>query len=273
VIHKRKRGNTALKPALALTLLISASLLGPNFLRKSPFEVNFTHVSEGPSEQHWLGTDELGRDILSRILQGGRTSLLIAATVQVSSTFLGVLVGLVAGYARGTVDTMLMALVDSLYSFPALVIVIVMVAVMPPGIESIIIALALVSWPLPARVMRTKVVSLRKEEFVVAAKALGASDARILFRHILPNSISPIIALFTQGAATTIISESALGYLGLGLPASYPTWGGMIAKGRDYLLGSPHIALFPTLALMIAVISFNRLGEALRVYLDPRRAA
>ena len=228
-------------------------------MRQSPYQSDFSQVLQPPSRLHWLGTDELGRDMTSRILKGARMSLIIAAAVQTAATFLGIIVGLIAGYSSRLIDGALMALVDALYGFPTLVIVIVLVAVLPSGVSSLIGALTLVSWALPATVMRSKVLLLRNEEFVVAAHALGTSRARILFRHVLPNAVGPMVTLFTQGAAGTIISESALSYMGLGLPASYPTWGGMIAKGRDYLLGSPHVALFPTLALVLTILCINRL--------------
>lgn len=264
------RNYAAVLPALILGLLVMASLIGPYFLRNSPYDVDFGHILESPNKQHWLGTDELGRDILSRILEGARTSLLIAMAVQTAATIFGTTVGLLAGYSNRVIDATMMAFVDVLYGFPALVIAIVLVAVMPAGTFSMIGALTFVSWALPATVMRSKIMLLRNEEFVLAAHAIGASRTRILLRHILPNAIVPIIVLFTQGAAGTIISESALSYLGLGLPASYPTLGGMIAKGRDYLLGSPHVALIPTAVLVITIVSVNRLGDALRMHLDPR---
>jgi ABC-type dipeptide/oligopeptide/nickel transport system permease subunit len=257
-------------PALAVGLLVLTVLAGPFLVRQSPYQSEFAHVLQAPSLNHWLGTDELGRDMTSRILRGARMSLLIAATVQSAAALLGILVGLIAGYSNRMIDGVLMSLVDVMYGFPALVIVIVLVAVLPPGVPSLIAALTFVSWALPASVMRSKVMLLRNEEYVVAAQALGASRVRILFRHVLPNAIGPMIVLFTQGAAATIISESALSYMGLGLPTSYPTLGGMIAKGRDYLLGSPHVALVPTCALVLTILCINRLGNALRLHLDPR---
>lgn len=261
--------NTAM-PALALSLILLVGLGGPYLVRQSPYQSDFSHALQPPSRHHWLGTDELGRDMTSRILRGARISLFIATTVQTIATLFGIVVGLIAGYSNRLIDGILMALVDALYGFPTLVIVIVLVAVLPPGVFSIIAALTFVSWALPATVMRSKVLLLRNEEFVVAAHALGASHARVLFRHVLPNAAGPMIVLFTQGIAATIISESALSYMGLGLPASYPTWGGMIAKGRDYLLGSPHVAFFPTCALVLTILCINRLGNALRLHLDPR---
>ena len=263
----------AVLPALVLASLITASLVGPLLLPYSPYDVDFAHIAEPPNHLHWLGTDELGRDILSRVLYGARMSLLVAAAVQLAAMSLGVIVGLIAGYSLRNVDATLMGLVDALYAFPALVLVIVMVTVLPPGVASIVTALTFVSWPLPARVVRGQDVSLRNEEFVVAAHALGATGARVLVRHVLPNAIGPLVVLLMQGAAQTVIGEAALSYLGIGVPASYPTWGAMIANGRDHLLSAPHMALIPTAALIITIISLNRLGEALRMRIDPRLKA
>lgn len=263
-----KRGG--MEMVLAFGLLGLAVLAGAGFLRYSPQDVDFKHVLEGPSALHWLGTDELGRDLLSLTLNGAWTSLLIAVEVQLLGTCLGVLVGLIAGYSRPSVDGALMMLANAMYAFPGLAIVIVMLAVLPPGAAAVVMALSFVSWPLPARVVRGKVMALRSEMFVLAAQAIGASSARVLLRHILPNAISPIVVLLTQGAAAAIIGEAALSYLGIGLPASQPTWGGMIARGRDYFLSSPLPTLVPTLALVVTVVSLYRLGEVLRIRLDPR---
>jgi ABC-type dipeptide/oligopeptide/nickel transport system permease subunit len=177
---------------------------------------------------------------------------------------------MIAAYSNTWVDAALTALIDTFFGFPAMVIVLVIIAVLPPGAVSVILALAFVNWALPAAMMRRKAIALLKEEFVVASYALGASRTRTLVRHVLPNAIGPILVLVTQGAAAAIIGESTLSYLGLGLPASVPTWGGMIAKGRDYLLASPHLALFPALALTLTLVAVNRLADACRTSLDPR---
>jgi len=253
-----------------LIALIACAVLGPFFVHYSPYEVDFSHIAQRPSALHWLGTDELGRDVLSRIIYGARTSLTVAALVQLVAIGLGMLVGLISGYAPRALDTTLVAIMDSFYAFPGLVFVIVIIAILPPGLFSIVVALTFANWPLPARVTRAKVLSLRNEEFVVAAKALGASSRRVLLRHILPNAVGPVIVQFVQGAASVVLSEAALSYMGIGLPASYPGWGAMVARGRDYLLTSPHMALFPILALTVMVISLNGVGKVLSTRFDAR---
>lgn len=257
-------------PGGVLVLLLLASLVMPRLLPYGPYDADFRHVLETPGLRHWMGTDELGRDILSRLLQGVRLSLLFATGVQLAATTLGVAIGLVAGFFGRIVDAATMALVDSLYAFPSLVIVIVFIALLPSGILSIMAALALVSWPLTARAVRSKVVTLRNEQFVLAARVAGASTTRVLLRHILPNSMGPVIALFVQGAAAAVMGEAALSYLGIGTPSAYPSLGRMIATGREYLGSAPHLALFPTVALVLTILCLNRLGEAIRMRLDPR---
>lgn len=253
-----------------LAFLVLTSLVVPFLLPYNPYASDFQHVLESPGWQHWMGTDELGRDILSRLLQGMRLSLLFAAGVQLAATAFGMAVGLIAGFFGRAVDTILMALVDSLYAFPALVIVIVFVALLPSGILSIMIALAVVSWPLSARAVRSKVIMLRHQQFVLAAQVSGSSTTRVLLRHILPNSLGPAITLFVQGSAVAVMGEAALSYLGIGVPASYPSLGRMIATGREYLASAPHLALFPIVALVLIIVCLNRLGEAVRMRLDPR---
>lgn len=257
-------------PGSVLMFLVLTSLVVPHLLSYTPYEADFRHVLETPGPHHWMGTDELGRDILSRLLQGVRLSLFFATGVQLAGMTVGVAVGLIAGFFGGAVDAALMSLVDSLYAFPSLVIVIVFIALLPSGIFSIMVALALVSWPLVARAVRSKVVTLRNEQFVLAAQVSGAGTARVLLRHILPNSMSPVITLFVQGAAVAVMGEAALSYLGIGVPASYPSLGRMIATGREYLGSAPHLAFFPTVGLVLIIVCLNRLGEALRVHVDPR---
>jgi peptide/nickel transport system permease protein len=258
---------------LAAALLGSSlilSLTGPWWLPYSPYAVDFLHIAEGPDGTHWLGTDELGRDVASRVVHGARVSLLIAGAVQIGATCLGLCVGLAAGYARPRADAVVMAIVDMAYGFPPLLIVLVIAALLPPGVWSIVLAFTLVSWPQPARLMRGQVLSLRNREFVLAAVALGAPAPRILFRHVLLNSADVLVVHFTQAFATVVMGEAALSYLGLGIPASQPSWGMMIAKGREYFLSAPHILLAPMLALMVTVVSLNALGDSLTALLERR---
>lgn len=274
------RGNRALRrlcrsrvtvaSALFLFLLVSVAAFGDRIAPYSPYDPDFDSVAESPSPLHWLGTDELGRDILSRLIYGARTSLLIGIAVQTSAGAIGALVGLASGYYGGIADITLMRLVDVLYSFPSFLLVVVMVSVLDPGTWSIIITLSFVTWPLYARLVRGQVLSLREQEFVLATHALGATDTRILLRHILPNTLGVIVVQFTLGIGYVIMAEASLSFLGIGIRSPHVSWGAMINKGREYFLGYPHMTLFPSIVLALTVLAFNLLGDGLRDALDPR---
>ncbi|MDH3732153.1 MAG: ABC transporter permease [Gemmatimonadota bacterium] len=223
-----------------------------------------------PSFEHPMGTDRFGRDVFSRVLYGGRVSLGIGGLAVAIAVTLGSLVGAVSGYLRGWVDALSMRTVDLLLSFPRLVLLITIVALVQPSVLIITLVLGLTGWMGTSRLVRGEVLSLREREFVQAAKALGFGAPRILLRHILPNVASPIIVAATLGIGNTILVEASLSFLGLGVPPPAPSWGLMVAAGKDVMLDAPWIALFPGLAIVVTVMSFNLVGDGLRDALDPR---
>jgi ABC-type dipeptide/oligopeptide/nickel transport system permease subunit len=258
---------TSLAFIVALVLFVAAA---PVLGLPSPLEQDLEHINEGPSAAHPFGTDELGRDMLSRLVHGGRVSLMVGLGVQVMTASIGMTLGLAAGYLGGTVDVAIMRVVDTMYAFPPFLFAVFMAAILPPSVWSIVLVLVLVGWPWEARVTRGIVLALKESEFIAAARAVGARNGRIMFRHILPNSLSPIIVGFSIGIAGTIIAEAGLSFLGIGIRPPTPSWGGMIDRGRLFLRVYPHLALYPSLALALTVLAFNFLGDGLRDALDPR---
>jgi ABC-type dipeptide/oligopeptide/nickel transport system permease subunit len=223
-----------------------------------------------PSGEHWLGTDRFGRDVLSRILFGARISLAIAFVATAISITLGTLLGAVGGYLGGKVDAAIMRFTDMVLAFPRLVLLIMIVALFSPSISVIVAVLGLTQWPSTTRIVRGDVLSLREREFIHAARALGFSRARIVLRHLIPNVLAPVIVAATLGIGNTIVLEAGLSFLGLGVPAPTPTWGNMVAEGRDNLLGAWWVATFPGLTIVFVVLAFNLVGDGLRDALDPR---
>lgn len=217
-----------------------------------------------------LGTDPNGRDVLSRIIYAARISLIVGFTAVIIGGTVGVVAGLVSGYYGGAADTLIMRIADIQLAFPFILLAIMVVAVLGGGIVNVIIVLGIGSWVPYARVVRGQVLSARSQEYVLAARSIGAQDALILFRHILPNVITPAIIIATFGVAAAIIGEATLSFLGVGIQAPTPTWGNMLADGRDYVSSAWWLALFPGLAIMLTVLSINVIGDWLRDYLDPR---
>jgi len=225
---------------------------------------------QAPSAKHWLGTDQFGRDVFSRLIYGARVSLMIAFTAVTISITLGTLLGAVAGYFGGVVDTIITRTIDLILAFPRLVLLILIVALTQPSIPLIILVLGLTHWPGTARIVRGEVLSLREREFITAATALGYGDGRIIFRHLIPNVVAPVIVAATLGIGDTIVAEAGLSFLGLGVQPPDPSWGNMVADGRQNLVGAWWIAAFPGLAIVFTVMAFNLLGDGLRDALDPR---
>ena len=224
-----------------------------------------------PSSAHWFGTDELGRDILSRTIYGARISMLVGSCVVLTSLALGLIVGSIAGYYGGAIDRFVnIVLMNAFLSFPGILLAIAFVAFRGPGIFNLVLALSLGGWVGYARLVRGQVLAAREREFVEAARALGASDLRIIVRHILPNIIQPVVVQAAIGMAGAILAEATMSFLGLGVPPPTASWGAMLNDGRAHLFDAPHLVLFPALAVMLAVLSFNFIGDALRDYLDPR---
>ena len=223
-----------------------------------------------PSPDHWLGTDSLGRDIASRILYGARISLIIGVVVVASAGVFGTIVGLVAGYSGGLVDEALMRLTEVFLAFPALILAMAIAGALGPSLTNAIIAIAAVTWAVYARLTRGQILSLRRREFVEAARAIGASQFRIVFRHLLPNALAPLMIQASFDLGSSIIAAAGLSFIGFGAQPPTPEWGVMISEGRNYISTQPWLSLFPGLAILLAVGSFNLLGDGLRDAFDPR---
>jgi len=266
----RRNPLAAVGVALVITFVLCA-LLAPLLAPYDPAQIDLTNRMEPPTQRHWCGTDELGRDICSRLIYGSRISLMVGSSVVLVSLFLGLIIGSVAGYYGGIVDRFFnVVLMNAFLSFPGILLAIAFVAFRGPGIFNLVLALSIGGWVGYARLIRAQVLAAREREFVEAARALGASDARALLRHILPNIVQPIIVQAAIGMAGAILAEGTMSFLGLGVPPPTASWGAMLNDSRSYLFDAPHLALFPAIAVMLAVLAFNFIGDALRDLLDPR---
>ena len=255
-----------------LILLAAASAAAPLLSPYSPLAINPAQGSAPPSPAHWFGQDQIGRDLLTRVLYGGRLSLLVGFIAVGLAIFVGVPIGLVAGYAGGLTDLLAMRLIDLMMAFPSILLAILIVAVLGPGIENLMIAVGISSVPLYARLMRASVLSARSFEYVEAARCLGQSTLLILARHVLPNCTAPLVIQATLRVGTAILTAASLTFLGLGVQPPTAEWGAMVSEGRTYITTGPHITIFPGLVIMLAVLGFNILGDALNDVLNPRLA-
>jgi peptide/nickel transport system permease protein len=246
---------------------IFASWLAPY----DPAQINLPMRLTSPSAAHWCGTDELGRDILSRLIYGARISMLVGSSVVALSLALGLVIGSIAGYYGGRIDRFVnVVLMNAFLSFPGILLAIAFVAFRGPGIFNLVLALSLGGWVGYARLVRAQVLATREKEFVEAARALGATDLRVIVRHILPNIIQPVIVQAAIGMAGAILAEATMSFLGLGVPPPAASWGSMLNDARAHLFDAAHLVLFPAATVMLAVLSFNFIGDALRDLLDPR---
>jgi peptide/nickel transport system permease protein len=255
----------------AAAILIVAALLAPWIAPADPASQNLPARLEAPSRAHWMGTDELGRDIFSRTLYGARVSLLVAVSVVLGCGLIGLSIGMLAGYAGGWFDRVVnLLLINAFLSFPGILLAIAFAAFLGPGISKVMMALVITGWAGYARLARAQVLKVKELEFVLAARSLGAPHWRILAKHLLPNILQPVLIQATIGMAGAILAESTLSFLGLGVLAPIPSWGAMLNDARSHLFDAPHMVVFPALAVMTAVLAFNLLGDAWRDFLDPR---
>ena len=269
--HLVRRQPLAAVGVLLLLGFVLAALFAPVLAPHNPAALNLNDRMASPAPEHLFGTDELGRDILSRTLYGARISLVVAVSVVGLSLLAGILAGGLAGFYGGITDIIVNVYVTNAFlALPGILVAIAFVAFLGPGLVNLILALSLSGWVGYARLVRAQVMAVREREFVEAARALGASDLRILTRHILPNILQPLIVQAAVGMASAVLAEATLSFLGLGIPAPAASWGSMLNDARSHLFDSPHMVAFPALAVMLAVLSFNFIGDALRDYLDPK---
>jgi peptide/nickel transport system permease protein len=268
---RRLLRNFAFTSGLLLTVALVVVALAAPLL--SPFDPDAQDTSrrlEAPSHQHLLGLDDLGRDVLSRILWGARVSLRVGFSVVLLASLIGISLGAISGYFGGIVDTAIMRITDILLAFPGILLAIALVAVLGPSLNNVILALATIGWVSYARLVRGQVLKVREMEYITAAKALGARSPRVIVLHVLPNVMNPVIVMATLGLAGAILAEAALSFLGLGVQPPTPSWGAMLTAGRRYLGLANHLAIFPGAAIMLAVMGLNFLGDGLIDALDPK---
>jgi peptide/nickel transport system permease protein len=271
VIGKRFSRNTLSVIGAAVVLsLITISLLAPFLSPYDPTTIDVYNVLSPPGKAHWLGTDELGRDLLSRIIWGSRVSLKVGFVAVSIALMIGILVGSVAGFYGGKVDALLMRFVDIMLAFPTFFLILAVIAILEPNIYTIMAVIGVTGWMDVARLVRAEFLSLKERDFVDAGRAIGISNARLIFRHILPNALSPVFVAATFGVAGAILTESGLSFLGLGVQPPDPSWGNILTSGKDNIEIAWWLSLYPGLAILITVLSYNLVGEGLRDALDPR---
>jgi peptide/nickel transport system permease protein len=255
---------------IIILVVFLLAMLAPWISPYDPDDINVKAILLAPSLDHWMGTDGLGRDVLSRMLHGGRISLLVGLVAVGISTAIGILLGALAGYYRGWVDTTIMRLVDIMLSIPSFFLILAVIAFLTPSIINIMIVIGLTSWMGVTRLVRAEFLSLSDREFVQASRTLGAKDARLIFTHLLPNSLTPIIVSSVLGIASAVLMESGLSFLGLGVQAPQASWGNILTDGKEYIQFAWWLSLYPGMAILITVLGYNLLGEGLRDALDPR---
>ena len=263
------RNYSALAGMVIIAVIVIVAVLGPSFTPYNPLLPQPLNRLKGPDPSHVFGTDSLGRDIFSRVIFGSRISLLIGLISVAISLVPGTLLGLAAGYFGGWTDSVIMRLMDVLLAFPAILLAIFITAILGPSLPNTMVAVGIVYIPHYARIVRSSVLTLREQLFVQAVRHMGGSHLRIIFSHILPNALSPIIVYATLGMGTAVLQAAALGFLGLGTQPPQPEWGAMLSEGRQYIQIAPHVAAFPGAAILLLVLGFNLFGDGLRDFLDP----
>jgi len=271
-----RRDKFAMIGLVVIALLVAIAILAPWIAPHDPTKqydegLTMQGMPVGPSSQFWLGTDTLGRDLLSRLMYGARVSLVVGVCANGFALILGVIFGLTAGYFRGGTETVLMRMTDVMMAFPIYLLAVALVSVLEPSLGILILVIGIVYWTPMTRVIHGEVLSIREKEFVDAARLIGCTNRRILFRHILPHLVAPIIVYTSLGIATTILFEATLSYIGLGVQPPTPSWGQMISEGQAYYLSAPHLVIYPGLCIMVTVLAFNLVGDGLRDAFDPHQ--
>jgi len=270
ILSRFRRNRLAVSGLILILLLFGVALLAPWIAPYDPARIDVENILASPNLQHWMGTDESGRDVLSRMIYGARVSILVGFVAVGIATAIGVLVGAAAGYYGGRVDALLMRLVDIMLCFPTFFLILAVIAVLEPSLTNIMVVIGVTSWMGVARLVRAEFLSLKEQEFVQAARAFGASDLRIIFRHLLPNAMAPVLIAATFGVAGAILTESALSFFGLGVQPPTPSWGNILSSGYKYIDFAHWLSIYPGLAILITALAYNLLGEGLRDALDPR---
>jgi peptide/nickel transport system permease protein len=271
IIGKRfSKNKLSVIGVVTVFLLITVSLYAPLIAPYNPTAIDVHNVLSPPDKQHLLGTDELGRDVLSRIIWGSRISLKVGFIAVGIAIMIGIVTGSIAGFYGGKVDALLMRFVDIMLAFPTFFLILAVIAILEPNIFTIMVVIGITSWMDVARLVRAEFLTLKETDFVSAAKAVGVSDKRLMFRHILPNALSPVFVAATFGVAGAILIESSLSFLGLGVQPPEPSWGNILTSGKDNIEVAWWLSLYPGLAILITVLSYNLVGEGLRDALDPR---
>lgn len=270
-ISRFAHNRLALAGAILVIILFilsgAAAWLSPH----DPDRVDTRNRLKPPSQEHILGTDSLGRDVLSRLIWGARISLKVGFVAVGLATAIGLLLGATAGYYGGLIDSLIMRFCDLMLCFPSMFLILAVIAILEPSVWNVMVVIGLTGWMGVARLVRAEFISLKNRDFTLAARALGASDMRLILRHLLPNALAPVLVAATLGVAGAILTESALSFLGLGVQPPTATWGAMLADGKDYLSRAWWLSVYPGLAILITVLSYNLVGEGLRDALDPRR--
>lgn len=269
-IIKFKKQKTAILALIFIMFLIGFSIIGEMIVPYGLDEYDYSNTLQGPSSIHFFGTDEFGRDIFSRVILGARISLLVGLSSVTVGAVVGTILGLLSGYYGGIIDSIIMRICDTLFAFPGTILAIGIMAILGPGIFNVVIAVAIFGAPSFARIVRSSTLSQKESVYVQAAKNLGASDARILFKHILPGAMPEIIVYYTMNIGSSILTASSLSFLGMGAQAPSPEWGLQLSTGRTYVGLNWHMTFFPGLAIFLTVLSFNLLGDGLRDALDPK---
>ncbi|MCS7164581.1 MAG: ABC transporter permease [Thermodesulfovibrio sp.] len=270
ILRRILKNKFALAGLIFIFFIVFVAIFSSYIAPYDPYKINVYKVLEPPSKEHPFGTDELGRDVLSRVIYGAKVSLKVGFLAMGIAILTGTILGALAGYYGGLIDSIIMRVVDVMLSFPTLFLILAVVAFLEPSIYIIMIVIGLTGWMDVARLVRAEVLSLKEREFVLAARAIGASSFRIIFRHILPNAIYPVIVAATFSVGGAILIESGLSFLGLGVQPPEPSWGGILSIGKDYITVAWWLSLFPGIAIFLTVLSFNLVGEALRDATDPR---